>query len=379
VIARSIVQQRALWRIREELPEAVRKSGAALHHDVSVYYNAERDYDGSFEWTPRATRPKLGTGAVRLAVHRNFETFSGPERVYVINDNTGDLFEFEQFWGESWMTRDALAKVGARVPAMPIAGPDRRALAAISPTDVLIAGIHAWPAGVFADPLRVEGRAALYSLGFMLRRAAAVRLDVADSELKIGLRTTVDATQRIIGQIFISDTLENGAGYSTYLGTPPEFQGLLDAVCGAAMLNRLDRRLQPDDHGNACQTSCHECMRDYSNLAYHSILDWRLGVDMARLALDPAAPMDFSPGYWVGLPLLAVQRLHDALPGSTLAQHAGLPAVELGPRAFIAAHPLWDTRPASLHPALAAAQASAAGSGLTAEFRSTFMLIRRPL
>jgi len=25
-----------------------------------TYYNAERDYDGSFEWTPRATRPKLG-------------------------------------------------------------------------------------------------------------------------------------------------------------------------------------------------------------------------------------------------------------------------------------------------------------------------------
>ncbi len=36
VIAGSIVQQRALWRIREELPEAVRKSGTALHHDVSV-------------------------------------------------------------------------------------------------------------------------------------------------------------------------------------------------------------------------------------------------------------------------------------------------------------------------------------------------------
>ena len=44
-------------------------------------------------------------------------------------------------------------------------------------TDVMIAGMHMWPPGVFADPLRVEGRAALYSLGFMLRRAAAVRLD----------------------------------------------------------------------------------------------------------------------------------------------------------------------------------------------------------
>lgn len=343
-----------------------------------TYFNQERDYDGTFEWTPRATRPKLGMGAVILVPHANFEIFSGPETVYVVNDNNGGLFEFEQFWGESWMTRDALTKVGARIPAAPIAGPDRRALASISPTDALIAGIYIWPQGVFADPLKVEGRAALYSLGFMLRRAAAVRLDVSDSELKIGLRTTIDAAGAVIGQIFISDTLENGAGYSTHLGAPAEFQMLLADLCGPTMLQRLDLRVRPDDHGNTCHTSCHDCMRDYSNLAYHSILDWRLGVDMARLALNAAAPIDFSPSYWAGLPGLAIQRLRDALPGSAIVQHASLPAVEHGPRAYIAAHPLWDTRPGSLHPALAAAQASAAGAGLIPEFRSTFMLIRRP-
>jgi Lhr-like helicase len=344
-----------------------------------TYYNQERDYDGSFEWTPRATRPKLGMGAVNLAAHANFDIFSGPETVYVINDNNGSLFEFEKFWGESWMTREALVKVGVSIPAAPIAGPDRRALAAISPTDALIAGINTWPAGVIADPLKVEGRAALYSLGFMLRRAAAVRLDVSDSELKIGLRTTVNSGGAVIGQIFISDTLENGAGYSTHLGAPTEFQALLNDLCGPAALNRLDLRVRSDDHGNACHTSCHDCMRDYSNLAYHSILDWRLGMDMARLALDPAAPIDFSPSYWAGQAALAVQRLRDALPSSTLTQHAGLDAVEHGRRAYIAAHPLWDTRPGSLHPALAAAQASASTAGLAVEFRSTFMLIRRPL
>jgi DEAD/DEAH box helicase domain-containing protein len=70
-------------------------------------------------------------------------------------------------------------------------------------------------------------------------------------------------------------------------------------------------------------------MRDYSNLAYHSILDWRLGLDMARLALDAAAPMDLSPLYWTGVPDLAIQRLHYALAGSNVANLAGLPAVVL--------------------------------------------------
>jgi hypothetical protein len=65
---------------------------------------------------------------------------------------------------------------------------------------------------------------------------------------------------------------------------------------------------------------------------------------------------------------LAIQRLHDALPGSTLLTLAGLPAVGLGRRAVIAAHPLWDVRPANLHPRLDAAQAAAAASGLSPNF-----------
>jgi hypothetical protein len=116
-----------------------------------------------------------------------------------------------------------------------------------------------------------------------------------------------------------------------------------------------------------------------SNLAYHSILDWRLGLDMASLALDAAAPLDFSPDYWTGVPDLAIQRVHDALPGSSLLNLAGLPAVGLGRRAIIAAHPLWDVRPMTLHPLLSAAQSAAAAAGLAADFRSTFMLVRRPL
>ena len=344
-----------------------------------TYFGTERDYSGAFDWTPRATRPKLSMGSVGMIPHANFEIFSGPEEVYVINDNNGNLFSFEKFDArETWMTRDALSKLDRPIPTS-VDGPDVRALAAISPTDVLIAGIRSWPIGIFADPLRVEGRAALYSFAFMLRRTAAVRLDVSDAELKVGLKTTVDALNNVIGQVFMSDTLENGAGYSTHLGAPAEFEALLQDICGPAVLGRMDERARPEDHGHACQTSCHECMRDYGNLAYHSILDWRLSVDMARLALDPATPIDFTPSYWAGVEALAVQRLKAALPKSSVITLAGLQAVQHGPTAVIAAHPLWDVRAKTLHPALAAAAAAASAAGLTSEFKSTFMLIRRPL
>jgi hypothetical protein len=120
-------------------------------------------------------------------------------------------------------------------------------------------------------------------------------------------------------------------------------------------------------------------MRDYSNLAYHSILDWRLGLDMARLALDASATIDFSPVYWNGIADMAIARLNAALPGSTLANFAGLPAVTQGMHAMFAAHPLWDVRPATLHADLARAAAAAQAAGFVPEFKSTFMLIRRPL
>ena len=164
-----------------------------------TFYSRERDYDGTFDWTPRATRPKLSVGAVPMSVHANFGIFSGPETVYVVNDNNGALFEFERVWGESWMTRDALSKVIGTSPAA-TAGPDVRALGAVSDTDVLISAINTWPAGVFADPLRVEGRAAFYSYGFLLRRAAAVQLDVSDGELKVGLRTMIDPIAELLAR-----------------------------------------------------------------------------------------------------------------------------------------------------------------------------------
>src|SRR2546428_1830389 len=57
--------------------------------------------------------------------------------------------------------------------------------------------------------------------------AAAVRLDIHERELRVGLRVLRDATGEIVGQIFISDSLENGAGYSSYFGNPSEAESLL--------------------------------------------------------------------------------------------------------------------------------------------------------
>jgi hypothetical protein len=50
----------------------------------------------------------------------------------------------------------------------------RRALAAISTTDLMTAGISSAPVGFCLNPAVPEARAAWYSYGFFIRRAAAV-------------------------------------------------------------------------------------------------------------------------------------------------------------------------------------------------------------
>jgi DEAD/DEAH box helicase domain-containing protein len=352
-----------------------------------TWFDGGRDFDGVFEWTARASRPKMGAAPLPLTPVANFEIWSDQDTVYVVNDNQGQMFEFERVAREeTWVTRDALAKIGV-APSQLVAGGmvDRRALASVKPTDVLVLGIHRWPVGVNAMPLRVEGRAALYSLGFMLRRAAAELLDIHEWELKVGLRVMPDANRQVVGQVFISDTLENGAGYSSYFGNPVQAENLLRVVVGQAS-NRFYGPLvmQTDPYGNAahgglCRTSCPDCLRDFSNLAYHNILDWRLGLDLARLALDVTAPIDFSLPYWQGLDAV-VAASYFAANGCQHETYGGLQAGRRGNGVEIITHPLWtNTDPNHFGPQLATAYVQARAAGCQdIRYKSIFEVLRRP-
>lgn len=346
-----------------------------------TWFGRNRDFDGIFEWTPRASRPKMGATLQLLTPRANFGIWSGPETIFVVNDNGGSCFDFVKLnQGETWVTAEALAQVGVinNQPINVAAGQDRRALASIKPTDVLVLGIQSWPGGIDHSPLNVNGRAALYSLGFMMRRAAAVRLDIDERELKVGLRVIRDPNGQVKGEIFISDSLENGAGYSSHLGTPSEAENLLRFLVGQGDPSFYVPLVAPS-HEGVCQTSCPDCLRDYSNLAFHNILDWRLGLDLARLALDPHAPLDFTVSYWQNLATSAATAYFAAQSQWQFVTLAGIPAGRRGTIVEIIVHPLWNTDPNSFCIQLNAAytQAHAAGAQIIT-CKSIFDVLRRP-
>jgi len=213
-----------------------------------------------------------------------------------------------------------------------------------------------------------------------MRRAAAVRLDIDERELKVGLRVVQDQNGQVRGEIFISDSLENGAGYSSHLGTPSEAERLLRFLIGQGDTSFYGPLVSPL-HAGACQTSCPDCLRDFSNLAFHNILDWRLGLDLARLGLDPNALIDFTVPYWQGLATTAPSAYFAAQPQWLFVTFAGVPAGRRGNIVEIVVHPLWNwnTSPNNFCAPLSAAytQAQAAGAQ-TIRYKSIFEVLRRP-
>ena len=348
-----------------------------------TWFGAYWDFDGIFEWTPRASRPKTDPGLLPMQTVANCEFWSGEAEVCVVNDNAGRKFEFRKLAGnETWVTEEAIDHVSDQIAQRSLRGtpnptydqatqPDMRVLGSINRTDLLVVGLHAVRSELDLSPLRVEGRAALYSFGFLLRRAVSVLLDISAWEIRVGLRVTQHAGQ-VVGQIFLSDSLENGAGYCSHFAQPAELERLLRFVTDPN--DSFLREILAPHHADACQTSCPDCLRDYANLAWHCILDWRLAVDMARLALDANAPVDLTTPHWQPLVDSVTPPYFQAL-GSTATTFAGLRAARIGARGELIVHPLWATN----HPIVIQAQNEALTASITQlKTKTLFELVRRP-
>ena len=362
----------------------------------TTWWHTEGEYSGAFEFTPRALRARMGHAPGRLEQRLNFEVARGAATIYRVNDNGGEDFEFRKIASKDiWIVEQAFERAKQDLPRDrqravrdlsydASAQPLTRALASITQTDVLSAGIRRTPVGIALNPTIPEARAAWYSFGFLAQRAAAVLLDVAQSELDVGIQPVLDVTVPFApptARVFISDSLENGAGYSTHLGEPAEFEKLLKFMLGQAgrASNDFHRPIVDATHEHECSSSCHRCLRDYSNLAYHPLLDWRLAMDMARLALDASARVDLEEPTWRAL----VQRTADPyllnLNYSPVVL-AGLPAGHDSQTdmALILVHPLWDRNEANFHPMIANAVADAEARGWRWKLHSIFRAIRFP-
>ncbi len=285
-------------------------SSVPLREPLGFRSGRSEDFDGNFSWTPRAMAARAMADTKELFSQDvgHAQVFSGPGERYVINDNGGRLFTLYRNgagdpmnWG-GYVSAKAI-ETGLLPQSAASGDPLSVALGAVQHTDFLFVGA-AKPTDLDAGirlnltsgitqpsgaPDVTEGRrAGWYSLAFLLRTVASAWLDILPLELTAGIYSTTTSDGAPTVQAFLADTLENGAGFSTYLGSEEFLPDFLTAV------ERHIERLEEPAHAGVCKSSCYRCLRDYGNMAYHALLDWRLARDLFHLLRGEALRVDLA-------------------------------------------------------------------------------------
>lgn len=261
-------------------------------------------------------------------------------------------------------------------------------LAVVSPktTDVLRLKPSTVPLGMCLDPLfpSIQGsavKAAYYSGAFILRAIAADQLDIDPEEIDISnLRAIPMQTGGFVGELVLSDHLANGAGFTRWISE--HWEALLaGAVNTQPPPGSVSFNLIRSSHKDRCDSSCYDCLRQYRNMNYHGLLDWRLGLAALRAFANAAVTCgqdgNFGNPELDGWPLFA-RTLRDSFCSSFQCvprDFGPLPGCTIGNKQVIFVHPLWDT----WQPTNIVAEAIAtADQAADLRFLDTFNALRRP-
>jgi DEAD/DEAH box helicase domain-containing protein len=209
----------------------------------------------------------------------------------------------------------------------------------------------------------------MYSAAFILRSVVAEQLDIDPEELEISNVRQVDTPVGAkVGEIIISDRLANGAGFTSWLAN--NLESVLKSIVIEPPVNSYVGAIVSEYHKSNCDSSCYDCLRQYRNMSYHGLLDWRLGLSYLR-GLDA----DFSLPDLESWPRDAAAQRDSFCKSFGCVPHdyGPLPGLEIGARQVIIVHPLWDTS----QPSGILAEAIAATT-VEPRYIDTFNILRRP-
>lgn len=307
-----------------------------------------RDFDESHDETYYEAHPQLAaTKETADRSRRGGMTWHVVEQGEVItcNDNKGRLFPM-------WSLRDGTVEVPQDPSARELAEErgvrerESAAIGSVRPTDVAIVELDELHLedGLLITDARVlpAGYAAMWSFAELLRRGIQHLLAIEPGEIDVGLQPVRKHGMRA-HRIFIADQLENGAGYAVELARAGGLGEVLDDVLGD-----IRRALEGPDHAPTCSPACPDCLRSYDNRSLHSLLNWRLGLDVASLAAGETLAPDRWQHRGETVAAAFVDGFQSALPGLTRTWVHGYPLLineEDGQRiGALAGHPLWRPR-----------------------------------
>lgn len=264
------------------------------------------DFNGSYDWYSPNSDIKLDCEqslvecpqVANMSIRNN--TLPSQGLVHLVNDNNGDLYSLGKNQRGIYVSRDAYPEEIGR--NMQLEFESKYAFVSSKTTGVLTLSIAKVREDICLSPVYNENpnsfaiRAAFLSWGYLVRKAISSYLDIDSSELNVGFYIVPNTKK---AEVFLVESLENGAGYCNYLSGKKYKEVPEQAIISPLIEGgEIYEQLTSDNHKDGCTSSCYDCIRDFSNQSVHQLLDWRLGLDIARLAKNCDAKVDFSISYW---------------------------------------------------------------------------------
>lgn len=330
--------------------------------------------------------------------------FTNDGRVWRINDNGGALFkggmvttnlrpnvkgELQKTINleEQWISTKYLGNVTRQQ----FDTQEEIAIVAGKTTDLLRVRPSGTAVGLTLDPQQREVvglsqhvgvRAAVYSAAFLIRAVAAEKLDIDPDEIEIcDIQSKSIGDGSVVGEIVLSDRLANGAGFVDWIKQKwPELLASIVQTQSVKDPSKFIANLTGGEHNERCGSACYQCLKNYRNMVYHGLLDWKLAMAYLRVMYDPAYTCglhgDFSATELSGW-ISTAERLRNNISSMfnyRATQWGMLPGFETDTHNVIVVHPLWSLE----NPVGILKEAIEKASGRDVLFVNTFDMFRRP-
>ena len=317
-----------------------------------------KDFDGTFEWNTERSSVSIDgeKTLVRMNCIKDTNLRVGNNKypqtgvVNTLNTNAGEQFKVQHSKEHpiGWFSPDYTPKFFELIPD------SEREVVLISTkvTGVFEAAIdnqeneNICVVPNFENKLQSkEIQGAFLSWGTLLRKCAAQYLDVETNELSVNyfLRGKSEDDPVIRPAIYLIENLENGAGYTSHLGSMPDpekFKAFIEPLLEGGYVYE---QLIAEDHRKKCDCSCYDCLRDYYNQQSHSILNWRLGLDLAHISADKMYVPQYTEGYWRDVIDTCLKGYKHENPSTKVEEKDGIIYVKNDELKFALVHPLWSS------------------------------------
>ena len=305
--------------------QPINNVASPLGYRTEFSKSAVKDFDGRFEWLPMTSETRIDSDQTEIELKSvaNTNLLIGnneyPEKgvVNTINTNQGQLFSLvKSNKHEGWY--DSNCVIYQKDFAFDDASRKEFALISSKITGTLEICINSTNEELNLSPLfdttstntilenerLISLKGAFISWGNLLRKTITDYLDIETTELTADyfVRRENQDDSSVRAGVFMVEQLENGAGYTNFIGQT-DAKTQYDIFLKELLPNGyLYNKLTSISHKENCDSACYDCLCDYYNQRYHSMLDWRLALDLAQVAENKQYVPDFiNNSYWTSL------------------------------------------------------------------------------